>query len=258
MNERQKTNYTRMKKLILLISMLMFCFAVSAKKQTKEIYEWRIYTVSGNGAELDKFFEKTLIPAFNRQGAKVGAFTSFKKEEKELRYLLMVFPDIETWLKSKKAIWSDKIFREAAQPYFETTAPNPLYTDFETFVCEAFDKIPKMRTPDKNRTLFEFRLYHSPNEEANQRKIRMFNVDEIDVFDKNGINSVCYGEILAGTRMPALIYLTWYKDETTRNAAWDKFRVDPDWVRIRDLQEYANTATRNESFFLSPMPYSQF
>ena len=50
----------------------------------------------------------------------------------------------------------------------------------------------------------------------------MFNKDEIDVFDKVGINSVCYGEVLAGPIMPAVMYLTWYKDEPTRNAAWDK------------------------------------
>lgn len=25
--------------------------------------------------------------------------------------------------------------------------------------------------------------------------------------------------------MPAVMYLTWYKDEPTRNAAWDKFRA---------------------------------
>ena len=180
-----------MKKFILLIAVLGFCFTVSAKeqsskgnKQKKEIYEWRIYTVTGNSTELDNFFEKILIPAYNRQGVKAGAFTPLKKEGNELRYLLFVYPDIATWLKVKKTIWNDKTFRQAAQPYFETTAKKPLYSGFESFVCEAFDKIPQMRTPDKSRTLFEFRLYQSPNEEANQRKINMFNVDEIAIFDK--------------------------------------------------------------------------
>ena len=115
-----------------------------------------------------------------------------------------------------------------------------------------------MLMPDKNRTLFEFRLYHSPNEEANQRKVKMFNLEEIDVFDKVGINSVCYGEILSGTQMPALIYLTWYKNEKTRNEAWDKFRSHPDWIGMKDKPEYANTATNNTSILLSPMPYSDF
>ena len=115
-----------------------------------------------------------------------------------------------------------------------------------------------MRIPDKSRTLFEYRCYHSPNEDANQRKINMFNVEEIDLFDKVGVNSVCYGEILSGTHMPALIYLTWYKDEATRNSAWDAFGQHPEWREMRGRPEYRNTATRNQVKLLSPMPYSQF
>jgi hypothetical protein len=224
----------------------------------KEIYEWRIYTLTGEAAALDKFFAETLIPAYNRQGVSVGAFTAFRAEEVDLRYLLLVYPDAAACHKVKHAIRNDTVFTKSAQPFFDATAPNPVYTHFDAFLCEAFDKIPQMRKPDAGRTLFEFRLYHSPNEEANQRKIKMFNVDEIDLFDKVGINSVCYGEILAGASMPALIYLTWYADEPTRNEAWSKFGAHEDWKRIKGLPEYAYTATNNKVRLLSPLPYSQF
>lgn len=227
---------------------------VSAKKQ---IYEWRIYTLEGDGNELDTFFRDTLIPAYNRKNIKAGAFVPYKKEEKERRFLLFVYPDIATYYKVKREIWEDAQFRKAAQPFYDKTAPNPAYYNFESFLCEAFDKIPTLLMPDKSRTLFELRTYHSPNEEANRRKVVMFNKDEIDVFNKVDIHSVCYGEVLAGPIMPAILYLTWYKDETTRNAAWDKFRTHPDWLRIKNLPEYAYTATRNTSLLLSPMPYSQ-
>jgi hypothetical protein len=132
-----------------------------------------------------------------------------------------------------------------------------VYTGFESYLSEAFNKIPVHRKPDPSRTLFEIRIYQSPNEEANQRKVKMFNVDEIDIFDKVAINSVLYGEILTGPRQPALLYLTWYKDEATRGDAWKKFGDHPDWKRIRGMTEYANTATNNQSILLSPMPYSQ-
>ena len=72
--------------------------------------------------------------------------------------------------------------------------------------------MPQMRIPEQSRGLFEFRLYRSPNEEANQRKISMFNDVEISIFDESGINSVCYGEVLAGSKMPSLIYLTSYEN----------------------------------------------
>jgi hypothetical protein len=232
--------------------------APSASKE-KEIYEWRIYTLTGAGAQLDSFFGRTLFPAYHRKGIITGAFKPFhpKEGESDRRHVLLIYPDIATFHRVKREIWSDRIFREAAQPYFDATAPAPVYSSFETYLSEAFDKIPTHRKPDSARTLLELRIYHSPNEEANQRKVKMFNVDEIAVFDQTGINSVLYGDILAGLRMPALMYLTWYRDEPTRSEAWKRFVEHPDWLRIKSLPQYANTATDNQSILLAPMNYSQ-
>ena len=248
---------------LILVATLIFIGCESKKEKVsdshrKQIYEWRIYTLTGDGTGLDDFFKETLIPAYNRCNISVGAFSLYKQEDLEQRYLLFVYPDLNTYNKVRQTVWSDKNFLDAARPFFETTAPNPVYSEYETYLCEAFDKMPEMRIPDKSRSLFEFRCYHSPNEDANLRKIKMFNNEEIDLFDKVGINSVCYGEILTGTHMPALIYLTWSKDEATRNRAWDTFSNHPDWARMKDDPQYKNTATNNIIKLLSPMPYSQF
>jgi hypothetical protein len=231
----------------------------SAAPKGKEIYEWRIYTLTGDGDTLDAFLEKTLAPAYRRKGITIGAFKLFRKkdDEKEQRHILFIYPDIATFHKVKKEIWEDSAFKQAAQPFYDATAPAPVYSNFETYLSEAFNKIPVHRKPGSERTLLEIRIYHSPNEEANQRKVKMFNVDEIAIFDKTGVNSVLYGEILAGPRMPALMYLTWYKNEETRSEAWKQFGSHPDWKRISALPEYAHTATNNQSIFLSPLPYSQ-
>jgi len=246
---------------LLVMSTFIFSGFQSGKNDDspkKQIYEWRIYTLTGDGARLDAFFKETLIPAYNRCKIPVGAFTLYKPEEKAQRYLLLVYPDLKTYDQVRHTVWNDKEFQKAASPFFESTAPDPVYSEYETYVCEAFDKMPVMRMPDKDRTLFEFRCYHSPNEDANQRKIKMFNNEEIALFDKVGIHSVCYGEILSGARMPALIYLTWYKDEASRNSAWDAFGKHPDWETMKNKPEYKNTATVTQSHLLSPMPYSQF
>ncbi|MDR1673577.1 MAG: NIPSNAP family protein [Bacteroidales bacterium] len=235
----------------------------TSEASAKEIYEWRIYTLKGdslcgNDTVLDAYLSETFIPAYNRLGVTIGAFTPYVKEPAASRYLLLVYPSLAAYHKAKTDVWKDQTFRNAAQPYFDTTAATPLYSNFESFLCEAFDVMPQMRRPDKERTLFEYRIYHSPNEEANQRKIKMFNNGEINIFDRTGVNSVCYGAILAGSRMPALIYLTWYRDDTTRNEAWGKFRTDEEWVKMRALPEYANATDETKSILLSPLPYSQF
>ncbi|MDR1918259.1 MAG: NIPSNAP family protein [Tannerellaceae bacterium] len=228
----------------------------SAAKE-KEIYEWRIYTLPAENAELDAFYQGVLIPAYKRKKVTVGAFKPYLKTEKIQRFYLFVYPDLATYHKVKLDIWKDAQFRKDAQPFYDASASKPVYSEFESFLCEAFDRVPQLIKPDKSRTLFEFRNYKSPNEEANQRKVKMFNIDEIAIFDQVGVNSVCYGEVLAGPRMPSLIYLTWYKDEPTRDEAWKKFGAHPDWLRIRSLPEYAHTATDNKNLLLAPLPYSQ-
>ncbi|MDR1408603.1 MAG: NIPSNAP family protein [Tannerella sp.] len=257
----QRRNFIKMAGVLAATPALATNPAVNSLTSTsageKEIYECRIYSLNGDGDKLDEFFKETLIPAYSRQGVTVGAFKPYKPEDGEQRYLLFIYPNIGAYLKTKKAIWDDQTFKRAAQPFFDATAPQPLYSRFETILSEAFDKIPVHRTPGKERTLFELRVYQSPNEEANKRKVKMFNADEIAIFDQTGVNSVLYGDILAGPRQPALMYLTWYKDEPTRNEAWKQFGGHPDWQRISKLPEYAHTATNNKSTLLSPLDYSQ-
>jgi len=247
--------------LLAAIPAVSSCTASTTEKAAsgKQIYEYRVYTLTEDNTDsLDNFFKDTLIPAYNRKNITVGAFANYREEDGALRCLLFVYPDITTYYKVKNEIWDDSVFRNAAQSFFDASATTPVYSKFDTYLAEAFDRMPTLLKPDSSRTLFEMRIYQSPNEEANKRKVKMFNVDEINIFDKVGINSVCYGDILAGPVMPALLYLTWNKDEEARAQAWRAFSSHPDWQSIRGKAEYAHTATNNKSTFLSPMPYSQF
>ncbi|MDR1499932.1 MAG: NIPSNAP family protein [Tannerellaceae bacterium] len=226
-------------------------------KTGKEIYEWRIYTLNeGKAVAFDAFMGGTLIPAYNRLQITVGAFAPYKPSDKTQRFYLFKHPDLTAYHEAKASIWQDKVFREAAQPFYDETAVSPAYSVYDLYLCEAFDRVPRLIAPSDKHTVFEFRNYRSPNEEANQRKIDMFNVDEIPVFDATGISSVCYGEVLSGPRMPSLIYLTSYDNEPARDAAWGRFSAHPDWARIRSLPQYAHTATDNVNVLLSPLPYS--
>jgi len=229
------------------------------KAASRNIYEWRIYTLKEGGSPLlDAFHSDTLIPALKRQKVKTGYFKPLKAEEAELlRYSLFVYADWDAFHKVKSALWQDAAFTKSAQPYFDATAPKPAYSEIQTFLCEAFSGIPTFKQPAAERTILEFRNYKSPNEEANRRKIKMFESGETAIFDKAGIHSVCYGNVIAGPRMPSLVYLTWHKDEATRNEAWKNFSASPEWQSLRVMPEYANTATDNKVVLLSPLPYSE-
>ncbi len=228
-----------------------------------QIYEWRIYTLApdADAALLDEFFREQLIPAYGRHGVEVGVFMpadTYREFPAGARCLFMAWPDLETYRKVNRAVREDAAFLTGAAAYFDASAPDPVYRNFETYLFEALDSRPVLARPAEGRGLFEFRVYRSPNIEANERKIHMFENGEIDVFEATGINAVFYGRTLAGSKMPSLAYLTWYKDAASRDEAWEKFGVHPQWERLRNMPKYANTATDNTIRLFTPLPYSQY
>jgi hypothetical protein len=231
--------------------------------ENPEIYEWRIYTLA-EGADadlLDDFFRDHLIPAYGRHGIAVGAFSpadTYPEFPAGARYLFMRWPDIDTFRRVSRLVRDDDALATGGAAYFDASAPNPVFTRQETYLCEALAGAPPLRRPDASRGLLEFRIYRSPNMEANERKIKMFENGEIAVFEATGINGVYYGRTLAGPRMPSLTYLTWYENAETRAEAWARFGVHPEWQRMRALPEYANTATDNLVRLLTPMPWSGY
>ena len=130
----------------------------------KQIYEWRIYTLPAENSDLDTFYRQVLIPAYNRRDITVGAFVPYKPAEQIQRFYLFVYPDLGTYQQVKHVIWQDAAFRKEAQPFYDASASAPVYTVFESFLCEAFDRVPRLLRPDASRTLLEFRNYKSPNE----------------------------------------------------------------------------------------------
>lgn len=232
----------------------------------RQIYEWRIYTLKpgADAARIDDFFRDRLIPAYNKHQIETGVFEpveAYSEFPAGARYLFMAYPDIETFRRVSRAVREDAGFLAGSAGYFDASAPDPVYINLETYLCEAFDSIPQLRRPMNESSegeIFEFRVYRSPNLEANERKIDMFQSGETEIFDEAGIHGVCYGRTLAGSRMPSLTYLTWYPNRAAREEAWSRFRTHPEWIRMRALPEYANTATDNTSRLLTPLPYSQY
>ena len=52
----------------------------------------------------------------------------------------------------------------------------------------------------------------------------MFNEGgEIDLFNKLNFNAVFYGEVLSGSSMPNLMYMTSFENKADRDAHWKSF-----------------------------------
>jgi hypothetical protein len=227
----------------------------------KELYEFRIYQLTSGGAktQLLNYLTTAFIPAINQKGGKVGIFSEYSLQEPPKLYVLIVYPKPEIVLYTMNEMDSDPTYLANAAAYFQLPVPadKPLFDRVITNVMVAFDKMPALRQPNKERGLFELRIYESYNEDAGRRKILMFNKEEIPLFDKVGLPAFFFGKNVAGNNLPALTYMLWFRDMAHREEAWAKFRVHPEWLAMREKPEYANAVSKVNKIFLLPEPGSQ-
>ena len=236
-------------------------------QRSAEYIEVRKYTVkdAGKRAQLVNILDEALIPALNRQGLKpVGVLVPEAKAEKELQFALNVFVIVphkttETFVNVNAKLVADMEYRKVADPIFNTTSKNPVYTDCETFLLQGFPTMPGLETPKLGaERVYQLRLYRSFNIERNAAKIKMFDEGgELPLFRELGLNPIFFGNIVAGTRMPALIYLLGFTSPATKDEAWKTFVAHPKWQVIKNQPEYADTATEIDNIMLFPSPGSQ-
>mgnify|MGYP005853297469 FL=1 len=225
----------------------------------KDFYELKVFKLTGGGAksQLKKYYTDAVIPFLNKRGAKVGAFGEYSLEDPPTVYVLHAHKSPQDYWDAVQEMKSDKTFLNAAQEYFSLPADRPVYERYETFLMEAFDGIPQFKMPAENRGLFELRTYESYNEDAGHRKVKMFNKEELPLFEKVGLHPVFFGQLLAGQYMPALTYMLWFEDMEQREKNWGKFGSSDGWNEMKVKPEYANTVSKVRKKFLLPMDFSQ-
>jgi hypothetical protein len=115
---------------------------------------------------------------------------------------------------------------------------------------------PKLTAP-RNERVYELRSYESASEKLYRKKVDMFvKGNEIAIFDNLKFNPVFYGEVLAGSAMPNLMYMTSFDSKQSRDEHWKAFNEHPDWKKLFADKQYANTVSHSDITFLYPTEYS--
>jgi len=244
-------------KKIILISILLFSFTTSAQK---EMYELRVYELKfGKSAEIfHNYIEKALIPALNRQEIfNIGIFEETSDALPKKVYLFIPYKSMEAYQITFEALKTDETFKKDSKAYNETEEQLFPYVRYTTSFFIAFEGFPNVIKPNIDDTVFELRIYEGYNEDAFQRKVKMFNESEFKIFKDVGLRPVFFGEQIAGNQMPNLTYMLAFKDMKDHDVTWEKFGQHPDWQRIVNLKEYANTVSNIRRVFLKPISYSK-
>jgi hypothetical protein len=239
-----------------LISTFLFCFNLFAQK---EFYELRTYELfqSSSVKSFNQYFEKAFIPVLNKLGVKnIGVFKEVSESLPRKFYLLIPYESFDKYQAVVASIASDSELISASKTY--NLHGKPMFNRYDTSLYKAFDGFPKILKPAASKGFFELRTYESFSQDAARRKVNMFNEGEIKIFDDVELGSVFFGEKIAGDRMPCLTYLLSFDSLEERNNNWDKFRVHPDWNRMKNDEAYKNSCCSSITrVFLSSLPFSQ-
>jgi hypothetical protein len=246
--------------------MVLLCvFATSAFAQKRDLYELRKYHIETKDQEamLDTYLEKALLPAAHKNGiAKIGVFKPVASQEDSGKavYVLIPFKSLEDRAAMADKLMKDQQYQQAGKEYIQAAFDHPTYKRMEVTLLQAMTGQPKFTesklTGAKKDRVYELRSYESATEHLHAQKVKMFNSGEMDIFNDLEFNPVFYSQAIAGANMPNLMYMTTFENMESRDAHWKAFGSDSHWMAMKDLPEYQNTVSKNDSRLLYPTEYS--
>lgn len=242
------------------VLLMTFSSPIVMAQSSGYYYQIKIYHFKTPAQEstIDNFLKTAYLPSLHQKGFKnVGVFKPVESDTADRR--IYVFIPFKNW----KSIETFNASAQTNSPGYTDAAYNkPPYSRLETIILTAFITRPQplaiKLTGDRAKRVYELRSYESPTEALNYNKVRMFNSGETDLFDRLGFNPVFYGNVIAGSHMPNLMYLTTFNDKADREKHWDAFGKDAQWKDLSSRKEFQNNVSKADITFLYPADYSDF
>ena len=259
-------NHRSVLKSVMLPLLLVLGAVAFAQAAKREFYEIKIYTISNSAQEqgLDAYLKDAYLPAMHRQGIKtIGVFKprSTTDDAGKKVYVFTPLKSQSHILAITKKLDADAAYQNAGDAYINAKFDNKPYDRFESIVLLAFSEAPQMMLPNldgpKSDRVYELRSYEGPTEKYYLNKVKMFNTGgEVKLFKRLNFNAVFYGEVITGSHMPNLMYMTTFANQADRDAHWKAFVDAPEWKALTADQQYKNNTSKNTQYFLYPTEYS--
>jgi NIPSNAP len=246
---------------------LLMGFQAFANPVEREFYQIKIYTVKNQDQEkrVEQYLKDAYIPAMHRMGIKtIGVFKPVTTDTAafgKLIYVLTPIKNLDQLLVIPVKLNADAAYQKAGKDYIDAEYKNPPYVRFETTLLRAFPDAPMLikstvKGP-KSERIYELRSYEGHTEKIHQNKVKMFNAGgEVKLFTRLGFNAVFYGQVVSGSHMPNLMYMTTFENKASRDEHWKAFGAAPEWTKLKADPEYLNNMSKNTSYFLYPAEYS--
>ncbi len=257
----------------------LFCYAsfllimvsavpgASANAPARDYYQLKIYHYKSQAQEnrIDAYLQKAYLPALHRAGIiRVGVFKPVDQPDTDRRiYVFTPFPSLDKLDSMDQQLRADGKYMSDSKDYADASYEDAPYSRIEIIVLQAFPGMPSPAVPllstAKGDRIYELRSYESATEKYNVSKVDMFNNgDEIGLFKRLGFNAVFYAEVIVGSHMPNLMYMTTFNSKEEREKHWEAFFNDPQWKALTAKSVYKNNVSHADIVFLHPAEYSDF
>jgi hypothetical protein len=256
-------------KLYLLITVLFLIgtgLSTDLFSQSKKhsFYELKIYHLQNKEQEsvVDEYLKDAFVPAMHRQGIKtIGVFKPVDTTQDRRIYVLVPYKSVKQFADIPDKLKSDKAYNQDGKLYFDAAFNKSPYKRIESTLINAFSHMPNLQVPpfknDPEKRVYELRSYEGHTEKIHKNKVHMFNEGgEIGVFKRLGFNAVFYGEVISGSKMPNLMYMTSFEDRASRDERWKAFGADAEWKKLSADPSYKNNVSKIDMVFLHPTDYS--
>jgi len=249
-----------------LMASLFFINSFALASTTPCFYELRTYRFSTSEQQerTEKYLQNALLPALHRAAIKtIGVFKPIETDTTFGKILIVLIPyrSLEEFEKLDATLDKDQQYYAQGKEYIDAPYDNPPYKRMEKILLKAFSEMPQIgvpvfKTPVTER-VYELRSYEGHTEKIYRNKVHMFNAgDEVGLFKRLDFNAVFYGEVLSGSTMPNLMYMTTFENQASRDAHWAAFRDDPQWKKLSTMPEYQHNVSKNVTRFFRPTHYS--
>lgn len=248
-----------------LISITNISAAFSAAPE-RDFYELKIYHLDSKEQEerVEDFLENAYLPALKRAGIeKTGVFKPVEDDADHGKkiYVYIPYQSAEQFVELPKLLEKDQQFQSDGKGYITAAYDKPPYNRIETILLQAFEGLPDFKESKLSNApserIYELRSYESATEALYRNKVKMFNEGEIDIFEQLGFNHIFYAEVIAGSHMPNLMYMTTHENLDAREKNWEAFGADERWKKMSGMEEYQNNVSHIDIMLLHPTDYSE-
>ncbi len=240
--------------------------STGSEKNNLSYYQISVYHYKDSMQEsvISHYLQNALIPALHRMNIKsVGVFTAMSNDtaaDKQM-YVFMPVQSLNDVAGIADKLTADAAYNKAGSEYLDAAYDAAPYSRIETILLQAFPLAPAMELPKlsgaKKDRVYELRSYEGATEKLHASKVKMFNTgDEVGIFSKLNFNAVFYAEVVAGSRMPNLMYMTTFENMADREQRWKEFSADPAFKALLAMPEYQHNVSKADIIFLRPAEFS--